>query len=212
MSRGRFITIEGIEGAGKSTAMDAIAGQLAASGIQSVVTREPGGTELGESVRGLLLDPAFKGMAPSTELLLMFAARSQHIAEVIRPSLDQGHWVVSDRFTDASYAYQGAGRQMGWEPIAVLEKLVQGDLRPDRVLILDVPPDVGLGRARQVSKPDRFEREQEQFFDRVRQAYLERAKADPERYQVIDASAPQDQVSAQVRESIAQWIEQENGS
>jgi dTMP kinase len=195
MSRGLFITVEGIEGVGKSTNMAYIQESLCAAGIEIVLTREPGGTELGEKIRGLLLDHNNQSMTDDTELLLMFAARAQHLAQVIKPALAQGRWVLCDRFTDATYAYQGGGRGIAMERIAALEEWVQGQLRPDATLLLDAPVEVGLSRAagrEQVA--DRFEREKQAFFIKVRQAYLDMADQHPERYNVIDASQPLDQV------------------
>ncbi len=195
-ARGRFITVEGLEGAGKSTHLETIRRSLEGRGVDVVVTREPGGTALGERVRALLLDPAEQGMAAMTELLLVFAARAQHIAEVIEPALGAGRWVLSDRFTDASYAYQGGGRAMGRAPVETLETLVQGRLRPDLTLLLDVPPAVGLARVGARGDTDRFEREALAFFERARAAYLERAADAPERYRVIDTDRPVTEVSA----------------
>jgi len=196
--KGRFITVEGIEGVGKSTNMDFIHRQLLAAGKDVVVTREPGGTPLGEAIRGLLLDPEYKGMDPVCELQLMFAARAEHLARVIRPALENGQWVLCDRFTDATYAYQGGGRGIDSGVIARLEELVQGDFRPDMTLLLDVPVEVGLARAGQRSSPDRFEQEQVEFFERVRQCYLRMAKDHTGRYRIIDASQPLEQVQQQL--------------
>lgn len=192
--RGRFITVEGIEGAGKSTQMDAVRGFLDAQGITVVVTREPGGTPLSEAVRGLLLDPGNRGMAADTELLLVFAARAEHIHKVIRPALDAGDWILSDRFTDATFAYQGGGRGIPAERIAALEAWVQGDLRPDLTLLLDLPVETGMARIADRGRPDRFEREERDFFQRIRDNYLERAAAEPGRFRRIDASAPLEEV------------------
>lgn len=196
--RGRFITVEGIEGAGKSTQMDAVRGFLDAQGITVVVTREPGGTPLSEAVRGLLLDPGNRGMAADTELLLVFAARAEHIHKVIRPALDAGDWVLSDRFTDATFAYQGGGRGIPAERIAALEAWVQGDLRPDLTLLLDLPVETGMARIADRGRPDRFEREERDFFQRIRDNYLERAAAEPGRFRRIDASAPLEEVRLEV--------------
>ncbi len=196
--KGKFITVEGIEGVGKSTNMDFIHRQLLAAGKDVVVTREPGGTPLGEAIRGLLLDPEYKGMDPVCELQLMFAARAEHLARVIRPALENGQWVLCDRFTDATYAYQGGGRGIDSGVIARLEELVQGDFRPDVTLLLDVPVEVGLARAGQRSSPDRFEQEQVEFFERVRQCYLRMAKDHTGRYRIIDASQPLEQVQQQL--------------
>ena len=199
---GKFITVEGIEGVGKTTNIGFIQQQLQAAGREVVLTREPGGTPLGESIRGLLLDPAFTGMDSTCELQLMFAARAEHLARVIRPALEQGKWVLCDRFTDATYAYQGGGRGIDTGVIARLETLVQGDFRPDLVLLLDVPVAVGLARAGNRSDPDRFEQEQVEFFERVRQVYLDRANAEPDRYRVIDAARPLVNVQQQLGEML----------
>jgi dTMP kinase len=162
------------------------------------VTREPGGTPLGEAIRGLLLDPKYQGMDPDCELQLMFAARAEHLDKVIKPAIGAGQWILCDRFTDATYAYQGGGRGLDMEKIAVLEQLVQGDFRPDLTLLLDVPVAIGLERAGKRSAPDRFEQEQMEFFERVRQAYLEMADTHHGRYRVIDASRPLENVQQQL--------------
>lgn len=188
VTRGQFITVEGTEGVGKSTNMAFIESWLKKAGKELIITREPGGTELGEKLRAVLLDAKEQSMCDDTELLLMFAARAQHLHEVIQPALDAGKWVLCDRFTDATYAYQGGGRGIKMSRIAQLEQWVQGDLRPDMTLILDLPVDVGLERAGKRSAPDRFELEKHDFFNKVRDTYLARAAASPERYQVIDAS------------------------
>jgi len=193
---GRFITVEGIEGVGKTTNIDFIHELLAKAGKDVVLTREPGGTPLGEAIRELLLDPAYAGMDATCELQLMFAARAEHLAKVIRPALDRGRWVLCDRFTDATYAYQGGGRGIDRDIIARLEQLVQGDFRPDLTLLLDVPVEVGLARANSRGTPDRFEQEQVDFFGRVRQTYLELAAANSGRYRIIDASLPLEKVQA----------------
>lgn len=201
--QGKFITVEGIEGVGKSTNMDFIHKQLLTAGKEVVVTREPGGTPLGEAIRGLLLDPGYKGMDPVCELQLMFAARAEHLARVIRPALGCGQWVLCDRFTDATYAYQGGGRGIDTGVIARLEDLVQGDFRPDLTLLLDVPVDVGLSRAGKRGELDRFEQEQVGFFERVRNSYLVMAKQHAERYRVIDASLPLEQVQQLLNEELS---------
>jgi dTMP kinase len=192
MNRGKFITIEGGEGVGKSTQIAAVHAVLAARQLEVVVTREPGGTRRAERIRELLLETSDESMPASCELLLMFAARATHIENLIRPALQRGAWVVCDRFTDASYAYQGAGRGIPQEHIAALERLVQGDLRPDLTLLLDAPLAISAARAearnRASGDSDRFEREQREFFERVRDGYLERARGEPERFAVIDAS------------------------
>ena len=196
---GTFITVEGIEGVGKTTNMDFLGQQIRAAGKELVVTREPGGTPLGEAIRGLLLDPEYKGMDPDCELQLMFAARAEHLDKVIKPAMAAGQWVLCDRFTDATYAYQGGGRGLDAEKIATLERLVQGDFRPDLTLLLDVPVELGLERAGKRSAPDRFEQEQVEFFERVRQAYLDMARAHDGRYRIIDASQPLDAVQQQLQ-------------
>ncbi len=200
--RGYFITVEGIEGAGKSTQMDAIGDFLDAKGIRVVMTREPGGTPLGEAVRGLLLNPDIRGMSVDAELLLVFAARAEHLHEVIRPALEAGHWVLSDRFTDATFAYQGGGRGIEAERIAALEQWVQGALRPDLTLLLDVPVEVGMARIAARGDRDRFEREQSDFFQRIRDNYLQRAAAEPQRFRRIDASVAAEQVSRDVLSAV----------
>lgn len=188
MPKGRFITIEGVEGGGKSTSLDFVRRYLEDAGKEVVVTREPGGTALGEEIRTLLLGHRHDGMAQDTELLLMFAARAEHVAKVIRPALDAGKWVLCDRFTDATYAYQGGGRGIPTARIAQLEEWVQGKLRPDLTLLLDLSVELGLQRAGKRSAPDRFERQKTEFFERVRQAYLDLAKQHPGRFRIIDAS------------------------
>lgn len=197
--KGKFITLEGVEGVGKSTNMEFIESLLAAKAIPYIKTREPGGTPLAEAIREMLLqkrDEAFDGTA---ELLLIFAARAQHLRQKIIPALNAGTWVLSDRFTDATYAYQGGGRQLSMQTIAALENMVQGDLRPDLAIVLDLPVEIGLQRAAQRSDKDRFESEQTEFFQRVREVYLARAKQDPSRYALIDASLSLPEVQTQIR-------------
>jgi dTMP kinase len=196
--RGRFITLEGGEGAGKSSNLEHIHRHLRAAGKAVIQTREPGGTPLGEQLRALLLDRGQSAMADDTELLLMFAARAQHLAELITPALARGEWVLCDRFTDATYAYQGGGRGIEKERILLLEQWVQRELRPDLTLLLDLPVEQGLQRAGARSDPDRFEQEQAEFFQRVRAAYRERAQQEPERFRIIDASRPLAEVQAQI--------------
>jgi dTMP kinase len=203
--RGVFITLEGGEGAGKTTVLATMQASLAEAGFAVVATREPGGTPSGEAIRQLLLDPQGR-LAPATELLLMFAARAQLVHDVIRPALERGEAVVSDRFTDASFAYQGGGRGLdsGW--IADLERRAAG-LRPDLTLLLDVGVAEGLRRARaRGGEPDRIEREREDFFERVRSNYLARAAAEPGRFRVIDAGQPVDAVLADVRTRLGEWL------
>ncbi|WP_311969170.1 dTMP kinase [Pseudomonas baltica] len=185
---GLFITLEGPEGAGKSTNREYLALQLRAAGLDVVLTREPGGTPLAERIREVLLAPSDEPMNADAELLLMFAARAQHIAQVIRPALQRGAVVLCDRFTDATYAYQGGGRGLPVERIATLERFVQGDLHPDLTLVFDLPIEVGLARASARGRLDRFEQEGRAFFDAVRSAYLARAATDTQRYRIVDAS------------------------
>ena len=196
--RGKFITIEGSEGVGKTTNMAFIKGWLEAKKLSYISTREPGGTPLAEQVRELLLAPRAELVCSASELLLMFAGRAQHIDQVIEPALAGGRWILCDRFTDATYAYQGAGRKMGSDLIAELEILVQGSLRPDLTLILDIPVEIGLKRASARSDPDRFELEQVEFFERVRRGYLGIAEQDPDRCKLIDASQSLEQVQSQI--------------
>ncbi|MFN9584127.1 MAG: dTMP kinase [Pseudomonadaceae bacterium] len=199
---GLFITLEGPEGAGKSTNREYLAERLREQGIDVVLTREPGGTPLAERIRELLLDPSDEPMAADTELLLVFAARAQHLQQVIRPALAKGSVVLCDRFTDATYAYQGGGRGLSIERIAQLEQFVQGELRPDLTLIFDLPVEIGLARAAARGRLDRFEQEGRGFFEAVRQAYLQRAKQAPQRYRVLDAG----QTLAQVQADIDAWL------
>ncbi len=196
--RGQFITVEGSEGVGKSSNLAFIEDYLRNAGINIIRTREPGGTPLGEAVRELLLDARQTAMCDDMELLLMFAARAQHLSEVIRPALETGKWVLCDRFTDATYAYQGGGRGVPMERIQQLEDWVQGELRPDHTLLLDMPVADGLRRAGARSEPDRFEQEQHAFFERVRATYLARAKLEPQRIHVIDASPALDVVQSHI--------------
>ncbi len=205
----RFITVEGIEGVGKSTHMAFIQQWLEVRGVKVETSREPGGTPLAEQIRDLLLSPRTENMPEMAELLMMFAARSVHLENRIRPALEQGRWLLCDRFTDATFAYQGAGRGMNTDRIAELEESVQGDLRPHLTLLLDAPVEVGLGRARARGEADRFEQEAAEFFRRVRQGYLARAKADPGRVRIVNASGSLEQVQADLvgvlEEAWAQW-------
>jgi len=202
MTSGKFITIEGGEGVGKSTQIAALRDLLVSHGFPVVVTREPGGTGRAERIRELLLETSEEAMPPVCELLLMFAARSTHIENVIRPALQRGIWVICDRFTDATYAYQGGGRGMNVEQIRSLEQWVQQDLRPDLTLLLDAPVEIGERRAaarnEQRGITDRFEHEQRNFFDRVRSAYLARAANEPNRFAIVNASADRGQVTAAI--------------
>ncbi len=186
MYPGKFITIEGTEGAGKSTSLNYIKDVLQQKGIVFITTREPGGTPIAEKIRELLLDKANTALCDDAELLLMFAARTQHLNELIIPALQSGQWVISDRFTDATYAYQGGGRGLPWEKIAQLEQWVQGDLRPDATILLDIPVEQGMERVRSRGETDRFEEEQMSFFSRIREAYLRLARENPQRYYIID--------------------------
>jgi dTMP kinase len=207
MNQGKFITVEGIEGAGKSTCMQVLVDTLKVQDITFIQTREPGGTALGEDIRDLLLGHKHTGMAYQTELLLMFAARAEHLQQKILPALNTGQWVICDRFTDATYAYQGAGRRLAIDSIAVLENWVQGELRPDLTLLLDLPVELGLQRAGKRSAPDRFESENLVFFERIRQGYLDIAKQQPQRVKVIDATQPLAAVSALVMQHIQGFID-----
>lgn len=204
MSRGRFITLEGIEGAGKSTVAQLASDWLAARGITARVTREPGGTPLAERVRKVVLEKGPESVSPRAETLLMFAARSIHVENLIRPALGRGEWVICDRFTDATRAYQGYGRGMDLAWIEQLAAAVHGDLQPDRTLLLDLPVEVGLSRARGRSgvAADRFEAEKSEFFERVRQGYLALARQEPERVRVIDAGLPLLAVTEQVTRAL----------
>jgi dTMP kinase len=205
---GKFITVEGGEGAGKSTNLSFIQQLLEAAGKEVVFTREPGGTPLGEEIRELLLGHKHDGMSDDTELLLMFAARAEHLARKIKPALASGSWVLCDRFTDATYAYQGGGRGIAHDHIAVLEQWVQGELRPDLTLLLDLPVETGLERAGKRSAPDRFESQASQFFNAVRQGYLDIAAAEPERVKLIDASQSLEEVQAQIEAVITEFLKQ----
>lgn len=192
---GKFIVLEGIEGVGKTTNMEFVCQYLREKQCNILRTREPGGTPLAERIRDIVLHtPDHEELAMDAELLLMFAARAQHLAHVILPALEQGRWIVSDRFTDASYAYQGGGRNINMDRIAILENWVQGSLRPDLVIILDAPVELALMRTKARKIKDRIEQEQADFFTRVREVYLQRAQQDPSRYKIVDASQPLVQV------------------
>ncbi len=204
---GRFITLEGGEGAGKSSNLAWLAERLRDAGVPVTVTREPGGTDLAERIRQVLLDPGPEAMDDTTELLLVFAARAQHLAALIRPALARGEGVLCDRFMDATWAYQGAGRGLDRERIAALERLVLQGLTPDRTLLFDVPVAEGLARAGKRSRPDRIEREQAAFFERVRQCYLERATGEPDRFRVVDAGVGLDQVRAQLENHLQEMLQ-----
>ena len=208
---GCFITLEGPEGAGKSTNREFIAEYLRERGVDVVLTREPGGTPLAERIREILLAPADEPMASDTELLLVFAARAQHIDQVIRPALARGAVVLCDRFTDATYAYQGGGRGLALQRIEQLENFVQGDLRPDLTLIFDLKVEIGLSRAAARGRLDRFEQEGLGFFEAVRNAYLDRARQGPARYRVIDAGQPLAAVQRDLRALLPQILERVSG-
>lgn len=203
----RFITLEGGEGAGKSSCLTFIQAYFAEKQLPLCVSREPGGTPLAEEIRQLLLSRRDEAVSPDAELLLMFAARAQHLHEKIRPALARGDWVLCDRFTDATYAYQGAGRGLSLARIAALEAMVQGELRPGLTLLLDLPVAQGMQRAAARSEKDRFEQEQLAFFERVRAGYRARAQAEPERFRVIDASQPLAQVQAAIRQQLDDWLD-----
>lgn len=205
---GRFITFEGGEGAGKSTAMAEAAAWLRERGQTVLLTREPGGTDLAEDIRSSLLRTGPEAPTPDTELLLVFAARAQHLDRVIKPALAQQQWVLCDRFTDATYAYQGAGRGIAFERIAELEQFVQGNLRPERTLLFDLPVHTGLERAGQRSSPDRFEQSGLDYLEAVRACYRARATAEPQRFRVIDARGTAEQV-ARAQQDILEELWQE---
>ncbi|OQK15687.1 thymidylate kinase [Methyloprofundus sedimenti] len=203
---GRFITLEGGEGVGKTSNMIYIQSLLKDKNISVLQTREPGGTKLAENIRQLLLDKGQESIAEQTELLMMFAARAQHIRHVIKPALEQGVWVVCDRFTDATYAYQGGGRNMALSVIQWLENFVQGDLRPDLTLLLDAPVQLGMQRATHRGKLDRFESEKMVFFEKVRQTYLTIAEQQPERVKIIDATQSLENVQSQISNILSPFI------
>ncbi|QSP93494.1 dTMP kinase [Marinobacter salinisoli] len=197
--RGLFITFEGTEGVGKSTQLATAADTLASLGVDFIQTREPGGTPMAESIRELLLTPREESVNETTELLLMFAARAQHLHTRILPALARGQWVLCDRFTDATFAYQGGGRGVSEDRIAQLETLVQGEIRPDHVVLLDAPVETGMARAKNRGELDRFEQEAVSFFQRIRDCYLQRANTDPRRYHVVNAVDSLENVSEQIR-------------
>src|SRR5262245_54821726 len=210
--RGRFITLEGIEGCGKSTQLPLLKAWLEEKGVPVTATREPGGTPLGERIRELVLTASAEEISPESELLLMFAARATHLANLIRPALERGDWVLCDRFTDATFAYQGAGRGLPEQHIRYLQAQVQGDLQPDLTLLIDVPVALGLRRARArrgEAARDRFEREQEEFFTRVREAFLMRARAEPQRIKVVDGNQPIDSVAVAIQRRVTALMSSE---
>ncbi|MEH6589647.1 MAG: dTMP kinase [Halioglobus sp.] len=208
-TRGLFITVEGGEGVGKSTNIHYLEENLARQGVELVLTREPGGTPMAENIRQLLLQVSDEPLTETAELLLMFAARAQHIQQLIEPALAAGKWVLCDRFTDATYAYQSGGRGIDANKVRQLERLVQGELRPDYTLLLDAPVDIGMARAGERGELDRFELEEIEFFKRVRNTYLKLAQESSGRYRVIDASGSLDEVQVQLhkvcRELLACW-------
>ncbi len=206
VNRACFITLEGLEGAGKTSRLADLKAFLEGHGKTVLATREPGGTVLGERLRELLLAPDEGPMAPLTELLLMFAARSEHVTRLILPALDAGRWVLCDRYVDASYAYQGGGRNLGEAPVAILEGLLPARARPDLTLLLDLPVELGLGRANRRSAADRFEQEAVTFHQRVRDAYLARARRHPQRYCVIDAAAGPDDVRLAIERAVERLL------
>jgi dTMP kinase len=204
--RGKLISLEGGEGAGKSTAMEFLAERIAARGVELVRVREPGGTPAGEAIRSVLLDPDFTGLDANTELLLMFASRAQLVAQIVKPALERGAFVLADRFTDASFAYQGGGRGIDEAFITELERRVVG-LKPDLSLLLDLPVEAGLERARRRGPQDRIETESSTFFERVRSAYRERAGREPTRWRIVDASQPIDAVLAQLTTALDDFFQ-----
>ena len=206
MKPGSFITLEGIEGAGKTTCMAQVQALLEAAGKEVMKTREPGGTDLGEDLRRLLLGHKHTGMAEDSELLLMFASRAEHLQRKILPALERGEWVLCDRFTDATYAYQGGGRGIENARIQQLESWVQRGVKPDLTLLLDLPVELGLKRAGKRSAPDRFESEALNFFEKVRDAYLDLANAEPGRIKIIDASLPLEEVASQIILAIENFL------
>jgi len=207
VTRGKFITLEGSEGVGKSTQCRLLAEMISNElGHELITTREPGGCELGESVRSILLDREVPEMHKMTELLLLFAARSEHLDKVIIPALNTGTWVTCDRFTDASYAYQGGGRGIDQQSIAALETLVQQSLRPDLTIVLDLPVDVAFGRVEERGTTDRFEQERRSFFDRVREIYIQRTRLHPSRMVLVDASPSIADVHQEIRRIVTKRL------
>lgn len=207
-STGFFLTIEGIEGVGKSTAVKYIQEFLISAKRDVVLTREPGGTKIAEQIRQILLNPDSEEIiTPDTELLLMFASRAQHVAHIILPALQAGKWVISDRFVDASYGYQGGGRKIDWSRIETLEQWILHGLRPNLTILLDAPPSIGMARAKHRGPHDRIEQEALDFFERVRASYLERAKQEPKRFRIIDATQSLDQVQEQIRKILVEIVQ-----
>lgn len=209
-TRGRFLTLEGIEGVGKSSHVAGLRAALERAGYAVDVTREPGGTQVADRIRELVLAPGDELPCADAELLMIFAARAEHLAKRVRPSLEAGRWVLCDRFTDATYAYQGGGHRVSAQRIGTIESWVQGELQPDRTLLLDAPVDTALERARgRGGESDRFEAESRAFFERARDAYLERARAAPERFRIIDATGPVEQVHQRLLAALADFIDGE---
>ncbi len=202
--QGRLITLEGGEGAGKTTALKSIRDVLDEAGIQYILTREPGGTPEAEAIRDILLKSPH--LEPLTELLLMFASRREHVAKVVAPALRHGQWVVSDRYVDASYAYQGGGRGISLDLIAQLDKAVVGTFQPDLTFLLDIAPEIGMQRIQDRQHTDRIENEQQAFFERVQAAYRQRASEHPERFRLIDASKPIDEVQADIKRDMRAFL------
>ena len=205
--QGHFITLEGIEGAGKSTAVQILANYLRDNNIDFILTREPGGTEIAEKIRKVLLAHYTEPMHPDTEMLLYFSGRAQHLNQIIIPALQRGQWVICDRFTDATYAYQGGGRGLSQEKIAILENWVQGSLRPNCTLLFDVAANIGLDRVKKNRTLDRLEIEKEVFFKKARNCYLERACKEPNRFYIIDANKTSEEVAKQVQEVLKSYLE-----
>ncbi|HAW45389.1 MAG TPA: dTMP kinase [Sutterella sp.] len=203
MSKPRFITFEGIDGAGKTTQIRAVTQTAAEKGIDFILTREPGGTPAGEIIRKTLLNEA---MDPLTETLLFFASRAELVQNVIRPALEAGRWVFCDRFTDATYAYQSGAKGIPAETVLTLEKTVLGDFKPDLTILFDIAPEIAATRLSKAREADRFERESIDFFTRVRNAYLERAKADPDRFFIIDSSRAPEVITQELKEFLRSWL------
>ena len=209
--RGLFLTFEGIEGAGKTSNLQQAKGLIEASGNSVIVSREPGGTDVGEKIRSVLLDPDLPAMHSDTELLLMFASRAEHYQQKILPALNEGHWVLCDRFTDASFAYQGGGRQIDNTRIAALEDWVLGEFRPDTTFLFDLPVSLGLSRAKARGAADRIEQEEAEFFERIRRCYLDRAAKESQRFCLIDASQSLDVVGQQLAKAIQTLLDKSRG-
>lgn len=202
MFQSKFITFEGTEGVGKSTQIQLLAEYLQSNNIDNIITREPGGTKAGERIREILLDKNSTNIDSKTELLLMFAARAQHLEEVIYPALRKNKWVLCDRFTDASYAYQGGGRSVPVSHIQAIETVVQGNFRPDLTILLNCDVKKGMQRVKKRGKKDRFEKERLEFFEKVQQTYLQLAKNNPQRFEVIDADTTVDEVAATIQKTV----------